>query len=198
MSADPKAVQAGNRGTVIRLTALVLGMFAFGFALAPLYNLYCKATGAPTVENRMESLGTRHAASGAVIEDRLVTVRFDVTINPDLPWDLVPETRKMQVHPGQVYRVNFQARNRSGHDVRGQAIPNLVPWQATNFFTKQECFCFTQQELKGNEEKPMPLQFVVLPDLPDDIDSITLSYTVMKLPDPDPAPHTAALVSTTE
>ncbi|MEN8213396.1 MAG: cytochrome c oxidase assembly protein, partial [Pseudomonadota bacterium] len=90
-------------------------------------------------------------------------------------------TRTMKVHPGQTYAVNFVANNRSSSQVTGQAIPSVAPWQATPYFSKLECFCFSRQTLDGNERAEMPLRFMVSADLPAEINSLTLSYSFMKL-----------------
>jgi cytochrome c oxidase assembly protein subunit 11 len=111
-------------------------------------------------------------------------VKFDATVHPDLPWSLVPLERKVRVRPGEAHLVKFVAQNRSGREITGQAIPSIAPWQATGFFSKMECFCFTQQTLAGNERVEMPLRFSVSPDLPTDIDSLTLSYNVLRISEP--------------
>jgi len=87
----------------------------------------------------------------------------------------------LKVHPGQIYEVNFIADNRSSSPITGQAIPSLAPWQATAYFHKLECFCFNRQTLNGNQHADMPLRFMVSPDLPAEINSLTLSYNFMRL-----------------
>ena len=114
------------------------------------------------------------------IADRWVTVKFDGTVHPDLPWAFRPLQRKVRVHPGEVQVVNFVAENRSSKAITGQALPSIAPWQANAFFNKMECFCFRQQTLEGGETKEMPLRFVVSPDLPEEIGSLTLSYNFMR------------------
>jgi cytochrome c oxidase assembly protein subunit 11 len=168
------------------LAGLAIGMFGFGFAMVPLYGFLCKVTGVQSVEQRAS--GDTLAANfptGAIDEDRWVTVKLDATVHPDLPWKIEPMVRKLRVHPGEVHLVRFVAENRSGAQITGQAIPSIVPWQATGFFSKLECFCFSQQTLAGNEHKEMPLRFSVSPDLPADIGSLTLSYSVLRVSDPD-------------
>ena len=88
---------------------------------------------------------------------------------------------KVRVRVGEARVVNFVAENRSGQEVTGQAIPSIAPWKASGFFSKIECFCFTRQTLAANERKEMPVRFIVSPDLPADIDSLTLSYSVLKV-----------------
>lgn len=186
MSGDPP-VERRNRRTLLLLGGLAVGMFGFGFAMVPLYGLLCQVTGVQSVEQRAGlGAGAIEAAPGGVDQDRWVTVKLDATVHPDLPWSLGPMERKVRVRPGEVRRVDFVAENRSGRAITGQAIPNIAPFQATGYFAKMECFCFTRQTLAGNERREMPLQFSVSPDLPEDIDSLTLSYNVLRVSEPEP------------
>lgn len=169
-----------NRRTTLLLSGLVVMMFGFGFALVPLYNLFCQITGTQSLAQRSE-IGQVAATSDHVDQTRWVTVKFDTTVNPNLPWEFVAETTKMRVHPGQTYEVNFLARNRSNSTVTGQAIPSVAPWQATPFFSKLDCFCFNKQRLDGRQKTTMPLQFMVTEALPEEINSLTLSYSFMRL-----------------
>ena len=174
-----------TRRTLLLLAGLAVGMFGFGFAMVPLYGLLCQVTGTQSIEQRAALAARGQPAASIPAGDRWVTVKFDATVQPDLPWSLEPEERKLRVRPGESYLVNFAAENRSGHEITGQAIPSIAPWQATGFFAKMECFCFTQQTLSGNERKEMPLRFSVSPDLPADINSLTLSYSVMRISQPE-------------
>jgi len=180
-----------KRRTLFLLVGLAVGMFGFGFAMVPLYGLLCKVTGTQSVEQRKEIGEAARTLSSGEVQDRWVTVKLDATVHPDLPWTLEPLERKLRVHPGEMHLVQFVAENHSGERITGQAIPSIVPWQATGFFTKLECFCFTQQTLAGNERKEMPLRFLVSPDLPPDIDSLTLSYSVLRVPEPAREPLAA-------
>ncbi len=183
MSEDAaKAGRAKNRRTLLLLSGLVLGMFGFGFAMVPLYNLFCQVTGLQSVQLRSSvgDQGTRRAVLPQEASDRLVTVKFDASVHGELSWDFKPMQRKMRVQPGKTYQMQYLAKNRTGRTIVGQAIPSVVPWQATGYFHKLECFCFTQQTLKGGETQEMPLQFSISPDLPEGINSLTLSYTFMK------------------
>ena len=185
--------QRKNRRTTWLLGGMVVLMFGFGFALVPLYNLLCQVTGTQSIALRAET-GRTAVASEAIDESRLVTVKFDTTVNPDLPWDFAPATPMLKVHPGQIYEVNFIANNRSSTNVTGQAIPSIAPWQATAYFHKLECFCFNRQSLDGNQHADMPLRFMISPDLPAEINSLTLSYSFMRLKlDQEPATEEASL-----
>ena len=171
-----------KRRTMWWLTLLAVGMFGFGFAMVPLYGLLCNITGMQSVDG-MSDLGRRMATAGvegAGAEGRWVTVKFDTTMHPELPWSINPMEGKVRVRLGESRVVNFVAENHSAQSISGQAIPSIAPWQANGFFSKLECFCFSQQTLAGNERKDMPVRFVVSPDLPPEIDSLTLSYNVMR------------------
>ncbi len=170
-----------NKRTTLLLGGMVVLMFGFGFAMVPLYNLLCQVTGTQSIALRSGAGKAHQVVQGKVDESRLVTVKFDTTVNPNLPWDFSAATPVMEVHPGQIYEVNFVANNRSSSMITGQAIPSVAPWQATAYFSKLECFCFNQQTLEGNERTDMPLQFMVSNDLPAEIHSLTLSYSFMRL-----------------
>ena len=186
MSGTQSASTEGRkRRTLLLLAGLAVGMFGFGFAMVPLYGLLCQVTGVQSVGRRVAIDELDRVASPARVEDRWVTVKLDATVHPDLPWVLEPMQRKLRVRPGESYLVNFIAENRSGSSITAQAIPSIAPWQATGFLSKMECFCFSQQTLSGNERTEMPLRFSVSPDLPADINSLTLSYSVLRISQPD-------------
>jgi len=172
-----------NRRTALTLALLVLGMFGFGFALAPLYDLFCRVTGIQSIA--LESDAPASAAPPVRVDlSRTLTIKFDTTVHPSLPWRLQVAQQSLQIHPGEIYEITFSAYNQSHEQVTGQAIPSVVPWQATPFFSKLECFCFQHQTLAGNASAVMPLRFMVSPDLPKEIRSLTLSYSFMKLDPP--------------
>jgi cytochrome c oxidase assembly protein subunit 11 len=106
-----------------------------------------------------------------------VTVEFVTSVNGGLPWDFGAETLRMRVHPGEINRTLFYAKNNSDREIVGQAVPSVSPSTAAKYFSKTECFCFTQQKLAGNEAREMPVRFIVDPRLPADVRTITLSYT---------------------
>jgi cytochrome c oxidase assembly protein subunit 11 len=163
-----------NRRIVTRLAVVVLGMFGFGFALVPLYDVFCQVTGLNGKTGRIE---LEEALSETVDADRMVTVEFLSTVNSELPWEFRPVVKKVRVHPGAVTEVKYYARNLTDNSVTGQAVPSLAPGQAARYFNKTECFCFTQQTLGPRESRDMPLRFVVDPDLPAEIRTVSLSYT---------------------
>ena len=172
-----------NRRIVKRLLLAVVAMFGFGFALVPLYDVFCDITGINGKTGRLER---EQALSQEVDEERLVTVEFLASVNGDLPWDFRPTIRRIKVHPGAVTEVTYTARNRTAEAVVGQAVPSVAPGLAAKYFSKTECFCFTLQTLGPEEEKDMPLRFVVDPDLPKDIGTVSLSYTFFQAKDAAP------------
>jgi len=165
---------AANKRIVARLAVVVLAMFGFGFALVPLYDVFCEITG---LNGKTGRIAAEEALARKVDEKRLVTVEFLASVNGELPWEFRPVVRKVSVHPGEVTEVSYFASNSTGKTVAGQAIPSVAPGLAAKYFNKTECFCFTRQTLGPNEGKEMPLRFVVDPELPEDIRTVSLSYT---------------------
>ncbi len=187
---------AANRRTAMWLGVVVVGMFGFGFAMVPLYDLFCQVTGIQSVGARTADRMERRRAD-AKAGERYVTVKFDTTVNSELPWEFKPKVRKLRVLVGQTHQAMFSARNLTDTEITGQAIPSVVPWQATEYFHKVECFCFTRQKLQAMASRDMPLSFSVSPDLPDGIKSLTLSYTFMKHSGPELKPvHSAGTMAT--
>jgi cytochrome c oxidase assembly protein subunit 11 len=163
-----------NNKVLSKLMLIVFGMFGFGFALVPLYDVFCDITGLNGKTN--ESAAT-YSADG-VDTSRTVNVQFISRMAKDMPWQFEPMEREITVHPGEMKFVKFYAKNESTKDIVGQAVPSVSPGLAAAYFQKIECFCFNQQPLKGNEEVEMGLQFYVDPELPEDISTVTLSYTL--------------------
>jgi len=161
----------GSRRTAIKLGLVALGMFGFGFALVPLYELVCEVTGIGGKTGRIE------AASGKVDRSRTVTVEFAALPSSGLPWDFEPMQKRVTVHPGETATVKYRVRSRADEKLTGQAVPNVAPFTASKHFDKVECFCFTQQTLAAHESREMPVIFVVDPKLSKDINTVTLSYT---------------------
>lgn len=163
-----------NRRVVKRLGVAALLMFGFGFALVPLYDVFCDITGINGKTGRIE---LEQALSQTVDMDREVTVEFLATVHSDLPWEFRPVVKKIKVHPGEVTEVNYYARNMTNAVITGQAVPSLAPGLAAKYFSKTECFCFTRQALGPGEAKEMPLRFIVDPELPENVRTVSLSYT---------------------
>jgi cytochrome c oxidase assembly protein subunit 11 len=161
-----------NRSLVGHLLILTAAMFGFGFALVPLYDVFCEITG----------FGGRTNTESVAVEEapdlsREIRVEFVTTVNSYAPFEFDADLNSMTVHPGKMYFATFTARNMTENDKVAQAVPSVAPVAAAEHFVKIECFCFNSQEFTANEEKAMPLQFIVDPDLPDYVDTITLQYT---------------------
>ncbi len=155
-------------------------MFGFGYALVPLYNVFCDVTG---LNGKTGNISQAIAEVGEVDTERLVTVEFDTNVNVALPWKFKAKNYKIKVHPGEIATAVFLAENTSSKSITGQAVPSVAPAEASLYFNKTECFCFTQQVLKPGEHKEMIVRFVVDAELPEDISTMTLSYTFFKAPD---------------
>ena len=166
------AAGSSNARLVKRLLLAVTAMFGFGFAMVPLYNVFCDLTGLNgKVGGRVEAVGVEADLN------RTVMVEFVANLNQTMPWEFRPEVSRMEVHPGKVYRTNFYAQNRTDRLIVGQAIPSVSPGVAAQHFKKTECFCFTEQQFAAGEGRDMPVMFMVDPELPDDVEVVTLSYT---------------------
>lgn len=161
-----------NRSLAGRLLLMVAASFAFGFALVPLYDVFCEITGIGT-RDRLSRAGV--ADSRAPVADRKVIVEFTSSV-PEGGWELEPVAVTMEVQPGRLYETHYRARNLSSRDRTGHAVPSVAPSRATPYFVKTECFCFTPQRFAGDEERELPVRFVVDRGLPPGIDRLTLSY----------------------
>lgn len=157
-----------------KLAVFALLMFGFGYALVPLYNVFCDITGLNGKTGEIELSSVKDLL---IDYDRIITVEFDTNVNSELPWKFQPKYRHMKVHPGEINEAVFVAVNLSDVAVTGQAVPSVAPQQASLFFNKTECFCFTRQTLAPHETKEMIVRFVVGTDLPKKISILTLSYT---------------------
>lgn len=168
-----------NRRLTRSLWIMAAGAFGFGFALVPLYSVLCEVTG----------VGSRDTLTrpAAVIEtqatDRQVTIEFMSAAPTFGEWEFHPEANSMAVVPGRLYEAKFYARNLRDAPVTSQAVPSIAPQEATQYFHKTECFCFTPQHFAAEEGRDMIVRFIVDPALPDDIDRVTLAYSMYTLPD---------------
>lgn len=174
-------IRKATRGLVARLTLVAVGMFGFGFALVPLYDVFCDLTG---INGKTGRLDQASAEATQVDESRWVTVEFVANVSSGLPWTFRPDERRIRVHPGEVAETVFFARNTTSVDGVGQAVPSVAPSLAAKYFSKTECFCFSQQPLNAGELKEMPVKFIVDPRLPKDIKTITLAYTFFESKQP--------------
>ena len=156
-----------------KLIVIAVMMFGFGYALVPVYKTICEITGVNVLTPK--DAVAAPVANTQVDKSRTITIEFDA--NSQGPWRFRPTISSMQVHPGEMSQVVYEVVNTQAHSVDAQAIPSYAPQQAAEYFKKVECFCFTQQTLKPNEAKQMPVVFYIDPALPKDVKTITLSYT---------------------
>lgn len=174
MSRPDHQARISNRSLAVRLLVFAVGMFAFGFlVLPPMYDVFCDITGFGGRTNE-----TALVAAEAPDLTRTIRVEFVTTVNEYAPWSFSADVDSMEVNPGKMYFATFSTTNHSSGPLVGQAVPSVAPVSATEHFKKIECFCFTSQEFAANETRALPLQFIVDPDLPDYVDTITLSYTL--------------------
>ena len=178
--AKPMNEQAKSNNKVIKkLVLTVFAMFGFGFALVPLYDVFCDITG---LNGKTNTAAATYDNDG-IDTSRSIKVQFITRNAKAVPWQFKPVINEIIVHPGEMKFVNFYAKNESKRAIVGQAVPSVSPGLAANYFQKIECFCFTQQPLQAGEEVEMGLQFYVDRDLPDDISTLTLSYTLYDISD---------------
>jgi len=149
-------------------------MFGFGYLMVPIYNVFCDLTG---LNGKTGTISNAEASTMVVNKERMVKVEFSASLNQYAPWDFGPAVPSMMVHPGKQYKTSFLATNKLSKSLTGQAVPSVSPGRAAKHFNKTECFCFTAQNFEGGETLDMPLIFIVDPELPTDVDTITLSYT---------------------
>ncbi|MDD2722775.1 MAG: cytochrome c oxidase assembly protein [Methylovulum sp.] len=166
-------VKQKNAKLVRTLVFVVVAMFGFGFALVPLYDVLCDITG---LNGKVASVAVKEIVY-PVDKDREVSVEFVTSLNESAPMLFRSETKKLKVHPGEYYTVNFYAENLTDKVMVAQAIPSISPGLAAEYFKKTECFCFTEQTFKPREGRTMPVRFVVDPNLPKQYKIITLAYT---------------------
>ena len=162
--------------------ALATGMFAFAFALVPLYDVICDITGLNGRTTTQAAL-LEEITPSATPQDREVRVEFLAKAARGLPWEFRPLESEMTVRIGEMNLATFYVRNRSHSPITGQAVPSVAPGQAALYLKKIECFCFEQQELAAGAEMEMAVSFSVDAELPADISQLTLSYTMFNVGD---------------
>jgi cytochrome c oxidase assembly protein subunit 11 len=166
--------KGASRRLALKLLALTGVMFGFGYALVPLYNVFCEVTG---INGKTGELSAAQAAAMRPDLSREVTVEFVTSVSAGLPWQFSGPAKRVIVHPGVVTAVEFEILNNGGRDMVGQATPSVAPSTAARYFSKTECFCFTNQALEAGVVKKMPVRFVVDPKLPAHVQTVTLGYT---------------------
>ena len=166
--------QDANTKLIKKLAVVIIGMFGFGFALVPLYDILCEVTGL----NGKTNTEAVSAENISVNKSRTINIEFIANTNKNMPWEFRPVEKRIQVHPGEVKLTNFYAKNNSIKPTVGQAVPSVSPGRGATYFNKVECFCFNRQPLEAGADVMMPLTFYIDEDLPKDIKTLTLSYTL--------------------
>ncbi|SCK13894.1 cytochrome c oxidase assembly protein [Vogesella sp. LIG4] len=168
-----------NRALLLKLSVVACAMFAFAWGLIPVYDALCKVTGL----NKLlvpDSVAAAPASSRS--QAAPLTLTFDATVQPGLPWEVRPLVSSLQARPGEFVRVDYEITNASNRHVVGQAIPRYLPAAAAEYVKKLDCFCFAQQAFEPGQTKRFPVVFVVDKSIPAGIDSITLAYTIFDVP----------------
>lgn len=174
-----RALRRDNLQMVAKLALLTGVMFGFGYALVPMYKHICEALGINVLSRGEREAGKSGAVNTQVDTTRTITVEFDA--NARGVWDFKPATASLQVHPGAVTTVMYEFRNLQNRTMAAQAIPSYAPKRASAHFNKLECFCFNEYTLQPGERKQWPVVFVIDPQLPKDVTTITLSYTFFEV-----------------
>jgi cytochrome c oxidase assembly protein subunit 11 len=165
-----------NASLARRLLLMVAGSFAFGFALVPLYDVMCEAAGI-----RVNEAPSPIAETGG--SGREVAIEFVSIVAPGGEWELVPETKQLVAQPGRLHEAKFVIRSRASVPVVGQAVPSVAPAYTAKYLQKTECFCFTPQDFGPAQEREFTVRFIVDPDLPPQVDRMTLAYSMYTLPE---------------
>lgn len=205
--ADKSTVVRPHRALVFKLLAIIAAAFAFGFALVPLYDVLCVATGlngktggAPDASGNTPAkfgpggLATTDMVSPSRVDtSRIVRVEFTGTVMPGLSWEMKALTARLDLHPGALHQAVFRVHNRSDKPLIGQAVPSVSPGVAAQYFQKLDCFCFSQQTLAPGETRDMPVVFIIRPEIDRDIPTITLAYAFFPVDETKSAPKSVAL-----
>jgi cytochrome c oxidase assembly protein subunit 11 len=170
-----EAGMVSHKALMRKLILICIAMFAFGYALVPLYDVFCEITG---INGKTSNRAANFAQK--IDESRDITVEFLANRDTAMPWLFEPEIAKIDIHPGKVVVVNFMVENPTEEAMIGRAVPSVSPGEAAKYFKKIECFCFSEQPLDAHERRAMPVQFYVDPELPTQFTTITLSYRLYK------------------
>ncbi len=188
------SLQRANFHMVRKLAVIAVGMFAFGYALVPIYKTLCEMTGINVLalgEELTSGKRNKLPANTQIDTSRTITVEFDA--NSAGPWDFKPAQRSVQVHPGELTTVMYEFQNTQNRRMSAQAIASYAPQQASAHFNKLECFCFNQYTLDPGEKRTWPVAFVIDPKLSKDVKTITLSYTFFEVGGKTPAAPVASV-----
>lgn len=167
-----------NSKTALKLSLIVVGMFGFGFALVPLYDLLCEVTG---LGGKTGGPYVYDPATAEIDTTRLIKVNFITNTNDGMPWQFWADKGGVRVHPGELKEAKFYVKNTTDRRMVGQAVPSVNPINASEHFHKTECFCFSSQVLEPGEEMELPLRFIVGRELPKNVQTISLSYALFDI-----------------
>ena len=167
-----------HRDLAIKLGALAAAMFVFGFALVPLYDAFCALTGYGG-----KTVAAAQSVNEAADPNRTVRLELIASLARAAPWEFRPAVSHLDVHPGQIYETTFFARNLTGEALVAQAVPSVAPGRAAAHLRKVECFCFTTQDFAPHEQRDLKLRFMVDRDLPTDLTTLSLAYTMFEVRD---------------
>ncbi|HEY8507394.1 MAG TPA: cytochrome c oxidase assembly protein [Steroidobacteraceae bacterium] len=178
VSASTDERRRANRRLGVRLACVAILAGGFGFAMAPLYDVFCRVTGLNGRTNTVAADVTTYE----VDEGRTINVELLSHTMPGVDVELASEQFSVKVHPGAIVRVNYVAHNKGTETFVGQAVPSITPATATRHFRKIECFCFTPQTFAPGERRILPVLFVISPEIDPDLRTVTLSYTFFETP----------------
>ncbi len=168
-----------NNKLIIKLVCIAVGMFGFGYALVPIYDVFCDLTGLNGKTENTVAASVEYETDNS----RELTMEFVTSLNKSAPMLFKAETRKMRIQTGKYYTVQFYAENRTDKIMVARAIPSVTPGLAAEYLKKTECFCFSEQKFLPGEGKTMPVRFVINPEIPERYKTITLSYTFFDITD---------------
>lgn len=178
---QPQATAGKSHAKVAgKMVLLAAGMFGFGYLMVPLYDIICDVTG---LNGKTGRVSASTAVDVPAVSDRKITVEFTASVNQSGAWIFRPDMKTMTVKPGTLYHASYYAENLSSSPVVAQATPSVTPFTAAKYFNKTECFCFTRQAFEAGGSMHMPLTFIIDPDIPSNVDRVTLSYTFFRSPD---------------
>lgn len=174
---------SSTKRTALKLALIPIAMFGFGYALVPLYNVFCDTLGLGG--RGVKEVDATTVDARGVDRGRDIKMEFVTSVNGDLPWNFRALTGTTTINPGALNEAEFVVENTSDKTIVGRAIYNVTPSVASVYFSKTECFCFTEQTLKPGEKMVMPVRYVIDTELPDNIKGVTLSYTFFELSESD-------------
>jgi cytochrome c oxidase assembly protein subunit 11 len=166
-------LKKANRKLIRGLLIMTAGAFAFGWALVPLYNVLCRVAGIGNAEAK----AGKAVVKEAIDPNREITIEFVASPASVGSYEFRPETESMRIHPGKLYDTKFYAKNLTSQASVAQAVPSISPAGTARYFHKTECFCFSPQKFAAGEGRDMPVRFIVDPQLPSNVDRLTLAYT---------------------